>query len=140
MMILTASQQFSVRHLCGGSYKAFIERQCLLRWNGAARPNWTEYGDAVSAWINQSSWVVNCPDCRESIIAEPGLPFFCPSCLNKKNSGLARPILWPENRIDLERVLLMRIAPETRNWMPQNGETIETLVEENKQHGEWEEE
>lgn len=46
--------------------------------------------------------------------------------------GLKCEVEWPANIADLERVLLARPVPATRNWTP--GETLEGLVKENLAH------
>lgn len=137
MMILTACQQYSVRMVCRGSYRAFIEREVNLRWNGQAQVHWHTQGPPVLAWVNRSSWAVNCDVCLESIIIEPEMPFFCPNCCNIRNGGYARPVIWPEDRMAIEKVLLMRAAPETRNWLPT--ETLADLIAQNKERNEWRE-
>jgi hypothetical protein len=40
---------------------------------------------------------------------------------------------WPERVSDIERVVLARPAPTTRNWLP--GETVADLVAENIENG-----
>jgi hypothetical protein len=47
--------------------------------------------------------------------------------------GLQCGVDWPANIADLERVLLARPVPATRNWSP--GETLHALVAENIERG-----
>lgn len=50
-----------------------------------------------------------------------------------RGCGLRCGVEWPPDIADLERVLLARPAPSTRNWRP--GESLEDLVAENFAHG-----
>lgn len=47
--------------------------------------------------------------------------------------GLTCAAVWPDNVADIERLLLMRPIPSTRNWRP--GETLNDLLAENIEHG-----
>lgn len=53
--------------------------------------------------------------------------------LEKGGCGLQCDALWPEHVEDIERLLLARPVPATRNWEP--GEDLVGLLAENIQHG-----
>lgn len=127
--ILTASQQFAIQR--AGGYRKFIELTTSKRW-AMARVNWQTRGQ-IPAYIGRSSWRANCPFCTESVVAEPGQPFFCPNCLMLQNGGLAMETVFPKERAEIERLLLLRPNPENRNWLP--GERIGHLIIENVEHG-----
>lgn len=130
MLIKTASQQQSVkRH--GGTYRRFIELIAQSRWDGQARVNWQTHS-FTRAEIARSSWRVECPFCKEAFVYEPGEPFFCPNCLMVSNEGCAMSVIMPESRAEIERILLLRPVPETRNWTT---ETVAELLIENLEHG-----
>ena len=135
-----------------GGYRQFLARETRARWG--ALPDWTvnKNAPALTAWICTSSWVVTCPDCKDQYIAEPTDPiFFCPNCCNAKARGKSRTVAFPtpKKRSDIEMVLLKRVNPSTRNWIPTPEigriaygkfdyyETIQDLVDQNKKAGEW---
>lgn len=115
-----------------GGYRPFVERECLMRWN--ARPRWEVSGEPLRAWVCRSDWRADCDVCGDNLAVEPGEPFFCCNCLNAQNDGLARPVLWPDNRSEIESLLSRRVIPATRNWMIT--ETIDDLRAEQLAHGE----
>lgn len=43
------------------------------------------------------------------------------------------PVVWPTDRVEIERILMDRPDPNNRNWFP--GESIYDLVAENVRHG-----
>lgn len=119
--------------IAAGGYRNLVEREAALRWVGAnVRVDWRARGE-LHAYVNHSNWVVDCVFCRDALVAEPGEPFFCPNCCMVSNNGLAMAVIFPDNRAEIERVLLMRPDPEKRNW--KLGETVEQLVAENIEHG-----
>jgi hypothetical protein len=130
MLIKTAKQQYGVQK-AGGNYRVWLQGLVNMRW-GKRLIDWKPAREPVRAWINKGDWAVNCPDCPESLIAEPGEPFFCPHCLNVKNGGRVRPVVFPENRVQIEAALLRRIDPNRRNWYPH--ETLDQLLQENAAH------
>lgn len=132
-LIRMARHQLVVRR--AGNYKTWINTELDNRWVGA-RANWKVQGDPVKAFIQRSSWVAKCPekDCNEQVIVDIDEPFYCPNCQNIRNGGFARPVSFPENREDIERVLLARAIPDTRNW--KLSETIDDLKLQNIEHGE----
>lgn len=130
MQIRTATDHEIVRK--SGGYRAFVLRAARARWPRVQAVNWTAQG-TVAAFVLRSNWVVQCPTCPEALLAEPGEPFWCPNCLNVSNGGQALTALFPEDRTEIERLLLLRPAPENRNWLA--GETVAQLAAENAAHG-----
>lgn len=105
------------------------------RWPGwEGRIDWVAR-DVVFAEINASRWIVHCPlaGCNEAIHTAPGLPFFCPECLNMTHGGIAYQVVFPAEMTDIEQVLSVRPLSKTRNWLP--GESLDFLVAENRIHG-----
>jgi hypothetical protein len=131
--ILTANQQVASRK--AGSYKKVVESVFKSQWGPGAKIDWNPKGKPIKAFINHGNWMATCDDCPapSTLFAEPGLPFFCTNCQNVMNGGQARPVEFPENRNEIEAVLLARDFPQNRNWLP--GETIEELKTENRAHG-----
>ena len=132
-VILTANMQYAYRRR--GGYRAYIEHLLAKRWAGTApKPAWgREAGTALQAVVISSNWAVKCDVCREIIAAEPGEPFYCPNCQNQANGFLPRPVIWPEQRREIERLLLLRPDPGTRNF-PADA-TIVDLIADNEAHG-----
>jgi len=132
-IILTANMQ-PAYHRRGG-YRAYIEYLLQQRWAGTApRPDWNQTaGEPLPAVIIASQWAVKCDVCREIIAAEPGEPFYCPACQNQANSFRPRPVTWPAERREIERLLLLRPDPGTRN-LPV-GSTLVDVRLDNVVHG-----
>lgn len=129
-LIRTATQQFSVR--ARGGYRPYVAFQLDGRWPGAT-PDWDIRGEPIMAQVVMSDWIAVCPDCQDAIVAEPGEPLYCLNCQNVKNDGKARPVQFPDQREVIEKILLARFDPKTRNW---SHETIEELQAENRNNGE----
>ncbi len=131
-LIMNATENPLIRPV---GYFAFIEgivRERWPRWDGEI--DWRA-NSVVYARINASRWIVDCPlpGCHEAVHTAPGLPFFCPNCLNVTNYGHAYQVQFPVKLDLIEQVLSQRPLPASRNWAP--GETIEQLTQENWQHG-----
>lgn len=128
--IKTARDHEAVRRY-GGNYAKFVEMATEQQWHGA-KVNWSFRGNC-KAQISNSSWIVKCPYCANAIIHEPGAPFYCSNCLMEANDGFALTVEYPENRAEIEAVLLKRPVPANRNWVPK--ETLADLEKENADHG-----
>lgn len=134
MQIKTASQQAAV--IKAGSYKRYIENAIYMQFPTAGfRPNWRPRG-AIHAEIIRSSWVVCCDvrGCRGAVFVEPGEPFFCDHCIMMLNDGYAKDVIWPDNRAEIERTLLLRPIPLNRNWTP-GAESLAELIVQNIERG-----
>lgn len=90
------------------------------------------------ARVAQGWWVADCPRpfCagaehagrRDGNVGGlTGAGFRCANC------GLLCASRWPGNIEDIERLLLQRPVPQTRNWSP--GESLADLLAENLEHG-----
>jgi len=98
----------------------------------------------IKARINRSKWIVEC-SCASAIIIDLSFPYFmCCECGNLENEGKWLRIVLPEDREEIEAVLLKRTHganfslhhPDfgaNRNWSP--GETLLSLKKENFDHG-----
>jgi DNA-directed RNA polymerase subunit N (RpoN/RPB10) len=89
-----------------------------------ARRGWT------MARVNWSRWIADCPapSCTSALQINRGEAWFrCWDC------GEVAEIEWPDYADEVERILLMRPDPHTRNW--QQGETLQDLYTENLEHG-----
>lgn len=82
------------------------------------------------ARCNWSRWVGDCPSpfCLSALQLQRHQPWF--TCLECGETG---EIVWPSHVEDVERILLMRPDPFTRNWEP--GESLQDLYQENLDHG-----
>lgn len=126
--ILTGEEQYSVKKR--GGYRAYVHSLLLQRYGIA--PNWELCASPVFAWINQGNWAADC-ECGGSMIVEPGESYICPDCVNAAQGGLARPVIWPDGKKDIEAVILERPFPRNRNWLV--SETLEMLVDQNIERG-----
>ena len=127
MKILNANDQYLVKN--AGGYRSYMERKVFERWGKPAPLGfWDVGGEAITAFVINSSWAIQCPVCKELFVAQIGEPFPCPNC-----GSAARNVIFPENKDAIEVVLLARPDPRTRAWVP--GETVDDLIAENIQHG-----
>lgn len=98
-------------------------------------------------FANSGRWVARCGLCpnaegfyakapagfvyqvRDGVWEEVSTHFVCRIC------GTVNELIWPryETMLAVERLLMMRPNPFTRNWVP--GETLENLMLENGAHG-----
>jgi len=102
-------------------------------------------GPAVLAFIVHGRWMAQCntirgddTPCSGIEVVDPNDPvFMCLSCFNLFNEGKLVPVDFPkkQDRIDIEELLVARPLIITRGWLPQKGETLSTLIMENKTHG-----
>lgn len=82
------------------------------------------------ARVNWSRWIADCPNpfCTSALAVAREQPWF--ACLD---CDATAEIVWPRYCEDVERLLVMRPDPITRNWEP--GETLQDLYRENAEHG-----
>jgi hypothetical protein len=85
----------------------------------------------MAARANWGRWIVDCGRCENAIWAEPylTLAWSCRWC-----DGLIE-VVWPDPDMvaGVERLLMQRPNPKTRNWVP--GETLSELMLENGKAG-----
>lgn len=147
-----------------GADGSVIGRLQKMQQRGRARNRFVKIefdvrGKALNAEINQGAWVAMC-ECGGVEFVDPDEPiFFCWDCVNRSNGGHVRPVLFPENRQEIEAAVLERevddvrgitdadrafsarplvsilddkgnLYPATRSWVP--GESAEQLREQNK--------
>jgi len=92
-----------------------------------------ESADPVTPYVNDSRWIVTCPDClRANHLAREDELFMCNNCGNVKINHKNRIAPFPKNRIGIERILVLRPFPENRHWTT---ETLDELKKENIAHG-----
>lgn len=128
----------TVRHLTRGqSLRKFSRSAALsLRLPIPGGQKGTEQSNLlVYARIDQGRWLADCPHCNGSEAVEPDTPLFY--CLNswcsRPTGNLYAPLRFPKERVAIERVLLDRPNPTTRNW--RRGESLADLRAENAAHG-----
>lgn len=110
-------------------------------------------GAPAMALVDFGRWLARC-ECGQHNYVDPNDPvMFCARCGNG-NSGLARPVIFPVNREEIEKLLLARpvienpaaknvvekallakpkISVLTRNWFP--GQSLVDLFEMNRTYG-----
>jgi hypothetical protein len=88
---------------------------------------------STMARVNWSRWVADCPnqDCSSALQLERDQIWF--ECGGPGGCGQVSEIEWPDMIEEIERILLMRPNPFTRNWEP--NETLQDLYIENLEHG-----
>jgi hypothetical protein len=119
-------------------------RAYLVRFGYAPPPIDETADDAqpLDVEVNAGLWIWRCP-CGLGSVDDPpiggGIAFaatplgWCARCQNVETVGRWRPLRFPPERLEIERVLAARPDPSTRNWWP--GETVGELVAENVAHG-----
>ena len=89
---------------------------------------------SVSAQVNDSRWLAQCPNCNGAQVVSKADPrFFCVDCLNVHVGGAWLRVTWPHDPAAIEAALELRPVPHTRAWKP--GESIADLERENTAHG-----
>lgn len=110
-------------------------------------------GAPLMAFVDFGRWLTRC-ECNQNNYVDPDEPVvFCARCGNG-NSGLARPVIFPPNLREIEKVLLKRPVTDhpqakddieaarlarpvfpvlTRNWYP--GQSVADLLEMNSMFG-----
>lgn len=82
---------------------AFAARN-RVPWSGQIDLNTTP----LNAFVDGGRWLVRC-ECLECTLAEPHDPIhYCPVCGNINHGGKARPVVFPDNRKEIEDELLKR--------------------------------
>lgn len=81
-------------------------------------------------------WIARCPDCPGGTsyvwIAGPYV-MFCLACCNASRGHKWRPVVVPADRLEIERLLSLRLLSSQRAWLP--GEALEQLREDNASLG-----
>jgi hypothetical protein len=83
-----------------------------------------------TAYIDLGRWVIDC-DCGAGNATDPEWGIACCFACGAVHVS----VVFPEDRTEVERILLLRPESKTRNWKPQQGETAVLLAEENQAHG-----
>lgn len=94
-------------------------------------------GMVAVAYVNHGRWVADCPlpGCDGAEFVSLRNPvFFCCECRNQVTAHLPIPVQLPspELRAEVERCLVARPVPATRNWLP--GEPVAGIESENALH------
>ena len=81
--------------------------QIAFPWDGR-----TVSGEAVEAFVDHGRWLGQCDRCGNPEYVDPETPiFFCMRCGNG-DSRAARPVKFPENRVEIEaRLLAVEMVP-----------------------------
>jgi len=88
---------------------------------------------AVAVRVYRGMWIVDCPSCHGAQVAASGdHRMLCVDCFNADIGGRWRRVAWPADAPAIERVLLARPDPDTRNW---TGEPVDQLQAENAERG-----
>lgn len=83
----------------------------------------------VVAYINDSRWVADCPECNGGMICAASNPRAC--CLD---CGHIYFVVWPDDAEIAEAALSLRPMPATRNWNAHRDEPVSGLLDENEKH------
>lgn len=96
-------------------------------------PNVMPHGK-LYARVNWSRWIVDCPFCKAAQDASRAKPiFWCVECDMLQNEYAPMTVAFPLDADEIERVLMQRHNPKSRNWTP--GETLNDLIKENRDYG-----
>ena len=108
------------------------ERIVAMYWQGDEPHGLAKTVEAFAV-VNHGRWIVRCPWCSGAQNASrEDRRVFCCNCGNAAVKGQWIPVIWPKNWAAIERVLLDRPDPDTRNW--ERHETLDELIAENTEH------
>ena len=130
MKILGANDLHHFKRMFG--YRNYIQHQIGQKWGYVIPINWQRTQGSTRAYIICSQWVADCPHCHTTSVVEPTAPFYCPQCVMRDNDMLPMALIMPEQRAEIEMVLIKRLNPDNRNWLLT--ETLEDLERENTEH------
>jgi hypothetical protein len=154
MVAMSINFIVTAKHYGKGSAREYIRKtQADLYKRGVVvqieRLDGEPSGVPVHARIWQGQWVADCECCGASFVDPDEPVFFCFSCGNRSNGKQARPVIFPAERAEIERLILERPVNDmaglsdleragmakpilfvggralTRSWMP--GETVQDL-------------
>ena len=75
----------------------------------------TPVGAPVFARIEQGQWIADCDVCSGAEFVDPEEPiFFCFGCGNRYNDHAPRPVIFPEQREEIEQLILQRPVDDAR--------------------------
>ncbi len=102
----------------------------------------------LTARIDNGRWLIDCPNCNSALMASRVFSIFiCAECGSPENGGLWYTVRYPEERKEIERLLLLRPATTkggfTKAGIPLGGfrfyaeteQTVDELRAENKELG-----
>lgn len=114
------------------SFNTYLQTKIISEMirHGIRKRPVTSNAEPLLAYVNNGRWVVSCECGGAEFAWEEGL-FMCRSCFNGKHKHDLRRSIFPDQRIGIEKQLVMRPLPN-RNWIP--SETLEDLVRENLDH------
>jgi hypothetical protein len=98
----------------GGSARGYLQKmqQKIHRERGVAvtirNLDKEPTGVPVQARIWQGQWIADC-ECTSASFVDPDQPlFFCFGCGNRNNNSQPRPVIFPPDRLEIERLILER--------------------------------
>ena len=110
------------------SYRDFLAAH-LLR-NRRAIPKATK--GIIKPVVNHGRWLVDCPTCGAAVVvSDTDSVYVCPECGSPENDGQFYNVVFPADRVGIERELDKRLL-KNRNW---DKETIAELIAENQAKG-----
>lgn len=87
-------------------------------------------GEPVAARVECGRWLAECPLCHEYIDVDPAEPVWtCVTCGGMQLRARWSRVIFPQDRTEIESILLERKLIRTRNWRP--GESADDLRAEN---------
>lgn len=98
-----------------GSYLNYKERiRELAKKHGVPWDGKICKGPPIWARIERGRWIADCDfevqgiRCNGAEWVTPGEPFYCVKCGNAKTNGQARPVIFPENKENIEAAVMER--------------------------------
>jgi hypothetical protein len=137
LLVLSGEQKLVNDHI--QSYADWVDKR--LRPQAASQgvvlpPLDAVSGDPLPAMVDANRWIVHCPTCSGAEFAwKTAKLFLCVTCWNGGNDEpyTFRPVKFPPRMKAIERALMVRPVPASRNWTP--SETVADLEAENEAHG-----
>jgi len=142
LLVLAGEQRLTGVDAFGVEIKSYQDWVDKRLWHQASRqgvalpPLDAVSGDPLVAVVDANRWIVHCPTCNGAeFVWKQTLLMMCATCWNGGNvlPYTFRPVALPPRIKAIERVLMARPVPATRNWTPD--ETVADLEAENEANG-----
>ena len=114
----TAFEDFVAYHMRKNGF-GVPKAESLSVWSSRmADPESVVFPAVLKARVDDGRWLVDCPNCNSALVISETLPkFVCAECGSPDSDGRYRKVIYPENREEIERLLLLRPAGMGRGFV-----------------------
>lgn len=73
---------------------------------------------ALKARVDDGRWIADCPNCSSALLISETTPkFVCAECGSPETDGQWREVVYPQDRVEIEHLLLLRPAGMGRGFV-----------------------